>query len=166
MKFLKPGHSETCWHPSFAILGFTIEKFDTLTHTKKRICFRISFGSLKNLHKTVVLNLFCGDTHFENEKMATQIEYPNYNWQITFIKKSSKLRVWNYYATQKKGYATPWLRTTGISSHSNTSQFFLVFCQFPSPHVIFANFLYMIYCFFALEHVVIHKSIENKSDTL
>ncbi len=30
------------------------------------------------LYAAVVINIFCGDTHFKNEKMATKIEYPNY----------------------------------------------------------------------------------------
>jgi hypothetical protein len=58
---------------------------------------------------SVVLNLFLGgDTHFENEKFATHIEYPNYNQMPKSHTKSSKLR-----------FGMNWRHTRRNSRHTN-----------------------------------------------
>jgi hypothetical protein len=54
--------------------------------------------------KAVVLNLFIGgDTHFDNENLATQIEYAyNYKQMSNNTHLKLKEKVWNYLTTHLK----------------------------------------------------------------
>ncbi len=73
---------------------------------------------------------FGGNTHFENEKLVTHQEYPNYNQTAVLYKRKPnymyqklKVKVWNYLATHWKKLAahkcveTPWQRTTALAKN-------------------------------------------------
>ncbi len=74
--------------------------------------------------RAVVLNLFLHrwrhDTHFENYKLVTHLEYPNSEQMPNYMYHKLKVKVWNNLATHPKKLATrkcvekPRLRNTAV----------------------------------------------------
>jgi hypothetical protein len=56
----------------------------------------------KNSFQSSAIQPFLGgNSHFDNEKLPTHLEYTNYNnkYRITCAKRLRKVKVWNYLAT-------------------------------------------------------------------